>query len=183
MIKIKKLFLGAQASSDFYSHDELVSLFKSHYENESEFLRSSIYWMVRSQAVDDIIQETFLKAWKSYSSFKKNSSFRTWIYRIAMNTTYDYLKKNQQYLSEELDDNVAEVAKGQNIELKDVITKALFKLSPEQREVFLLHYKLGHKQSEIAELTGIPEGTVKSRLFKARKVFTDFMNDIGVHHE
>ena len=75
------------------TQDELLLLFKEQYLKEKSFVRSSIYWMVNSSDVDDLVQETFLKAWKCFKKFEAKSSFRTWVYRIAMNITYDYLKK------------------------------------------------------------------------------------------
>ena len=159
----------------------MLEEFKQYYLDNRDFLRSSIYWMVRSDDVDDLVQATFVKAWQHYSSFKKESSFKTWIYRIAMNTTYDYLKKNK-VPTFDYDINEAAAPKQDN-DLRDLISKALFTMTPKHREVFILHYKLGYKIREIAKLQNNTEGTIKSRLHYARDKFTHFLKDNGVEHE
>lgn len=171
---LKKIFLP------FEGDDEVIlKEFRNHYNETNDFIRNSIYWMVRSEIVNDLVQEAFYKAWKNYAGFKKNSSFRTWVYRIAMNVTYDYLRRKpqpDQYQEEELFDNEL------SYEMRDLITKGLSELKPRQREVFILYYKLGHKQKEIAELLDISEGTVKSRLFHAKEKFILFFQQQDVNN-
>lgn len=174
--KLLNIAMGKEVSSE----EELLFRFKEYYLTERDFVRNAIYWMVRSDVVDDLVQETFVKAWKNFRKFEENSRFRTWIYRIAMNVTYDYLKKNS---SNELKELTEVEIKGEDIALKDLIDKGLLQLTIEQREVFILFYKMNYKQSEIAELLKIPAGTVKSRLFHAREVFEKYLKENGVDHE
>lgn len=141
--------------------------FKSHYLEERLFVRKVIYWMVRSDDIDDLVHDVFLKAWKSFSSFEQNSNFRTWVYKIAINTAYDYLKKSSPILTDSFDEIEDENAS--SLEIKDLIDKLLLSFSPVQREVFILFYKFGYTMHEIADLTGSSLGTVKSRLHYTRK--------------
>jgi RNA polymerase sigma-70 factor (ECF subfamily) len=130
--------------------------------------------MVRSEVVDDIVQETFFKAWKARKSFKKDSNFKTWIYRIAMNSTYDNLNKmsrDNDYKSSLYIENETSI----NSDDKDLINKGLLALSVKHREVFILYYKMGYSLREISGLVGISEGTVKSRLHYAKDKFTVFI--------
>lgn len=145
----------------------------------AEFIRTSIYWMVRNQNIDDIVQDTFLKAWKKFDSFNRKSSFRTWLYRIAMNTTYDYLRKNKNYLESEVSSEIS----GDNNELKDLISKALHSLNLKHREAFILFYKFEYSQKEVAETLSISEGTAKSRIHYAKEKFTTFLKNNGVENE
>lgn len=135
-----------------------------------------------AQEAEDIAQETFLKAWKSLKQYKVESSkFKTWILRIARNTAIDYLRKRKNIPFSEF-----ETEDGQNIlvetvpdtaELPDLLfakledtatlSKAVAKLSPEAREVLLLHYTNGLTFLEIGEILGQPQNTVKSRHHRA----------------
>ncbi len=174
-MRIKKiLFPFAEVTQD-----ELLLLFKEKYSEEQGFVRSSIYWMVNSSDVDDLVQDTFLKAWKNFKRFEAKSSFRTWIYRIAMNVTYDFLKKNKEKMkefSEEYSESVAV-----DLEMSDLISKGLMQLSLDHREAFSLHYQVGLTYSEAAKLLNIPEGTVKSRASKAKINFLKFLKENGVN--
>ncbi len=178
MLKLAKLLFP---SLEEVTHDELLLLFKNYYTADEGFVRSSIYWMVNSSDVDDLVQETFLRAWKSFRKFDNKSSFRTWIYRIAMNVTYDYFKKNKVHLEGFNEEYVGK--ENPEIELSDLISKGLMTLSLEQREAFSLHYQLGLKYLEISELLQIPVGTAKSRVSSAKKIFVDFLNENGVENE
>ncbi len=176
MIKsLKNIFVHEEASED-----SLLREFKQNYFETNEFVRASIYWMVRSEVVDDIVQETFLKAWKNYKKFKRESSFKTWIYRIAMNCTYDYLKKNPIYV--EFDDNEDSYSNDE-VEFEDMISTALKSLTDKHREVFILYYKFEYTVKEIASTLNEKEGTIKSRLYYAKESFEKIIGKIGGYDE
>jgi RNA polymerase sigma-70 factor (ECF subfamily) len=59
--------------------DELSSLFKDYYDETNNFIRNIIYWNSRDQNIDDLVQETYLRAWKGFKKFDNQSSFKTWI--------------------------------------------------------------------------------------------------------
>ncbi|MBH48359.1 MAG: hypothetical protein CME71_09350 [Halobacteriovorax sp.] len=160
-----------------------VEDFHAYYNETHAFIRSVIYWMVRNQAVDDLVQETYLRAWKSFSGFDGESSFKTWVYRIAKNVTYDFLKSSKKF--EEASYEQLEQISGQSSdpELEDLITKGLLSLNADHRECLVLFYKLGYTVSEIAVLTKLPEGTVKSRLHYAKDRFSKFLEKNGVRNE
>ena len=156
--------------------------FKKLYYQQRAFVRSSIYWMVRSDSVDDLVQDTFVKAWDKFDSFDQRSSFKTWIYRIAMNTTYDYLRKNKLESQKAKDYSTPEFG-DDGIINKDLISYGLKQLDENLREVFILYYKLDYSILEIAEVVSIPQGTVKSRLFRAREIFQKVLKENGVEDE
>jgi RNA polymerase sigma-70 factor (ECF subfamily) len=136
--------------------------------------------MIRSDDVEDLVQESFVKAWKNFHQFQHGSSFRTWIYRIAMNTCYDYLKKKKpDYLSDVSEQVVGE----DSLSDRDLIDRALLGLSPKMREVFILYYKFNYKLNEIASMLDCSEGTVKSRLYKAKEIFSKFVEQNGGYRE
>ena len=177
MIKVLKDIFTPLSES---SLEEKRKVFNQLYKDNAEFVRSSIYWMVRNENIDDIVQDSFLKAWKKFNGFNNDSSFRTWLYRIAMNTTYDYLRKNKVVLENDID---SQVGSDKDDTLKDLISKGLLSLNLKHREVFVLFYKLEYSQKEIAEILSISEGTAKSRIYYAKERFTTFLKDNGVEDE
>jgi len=163
-----------------FSNENTLEDFQVYYEETKDFVRASIYWMIRSHHVDDLVQETYLKAWKSFKSFESKASFKTWIYRIAMNVTYDFLRKKTNDLN--IDDYQLVDTSKDDLTNEDLISKALLKLNENQREVFILFYKFGYTTIEIAELIEIKEGTVKSSLHYAKESFVEFVKEDGVQN-
>lgn len=171
MLKVIKKFLGTP------SELKTQEGFRELYDREKAFIRASVYWMVRSEEIDDVVQETFIKAWKSRESFQGQSQLKTWLYRIAMNCAHDHYRKYKDALplnSEENEENF-EPSVDQRVELKNLIDVGIQKIPWEQREAFVLFYKMQWGHKEIAELQEVPVGTVKSRLNKAKKIFSEFV--------
>ena len=177
MQKVKRIIFNQNRVRE----DELIKRFKKEYLSSEAFVRSSIYWMVNSNSVDDLVQETFLKAWKGYEGFQENSSFKTWIYRIAMNVVYTHLKYNSTTLVEF--EEVPQAKSNLDLETSDLISIGLMKLTPDQRQVFSLHYQLGFTYKEVGELLEISEGTAKSRANSAKTKFVSFLNKNGFNYE
>lgn len=172
----RTLFLKTQ-NNTLLNEEERQSFFKELYELHNSHIRKTLYWMAGPNAVDDLVQETFLKAWKALPNFKRQSSPKTWLHRIALNTTYDFLRKNGKKLEAQ------DIHTHETHDTRDVIIKGVQNLSENHRGPFVLFYQLGHSQDEIAELLNIPKGTVKSRLHTARNQFTEFLKQNGVSYE
>ena len=155
-----------------------------------------IYNMVHSeQDAWDLAQDSFLKAWKSIKRFRGQSSFYTWIYRIVMNVTIDWLRKKQVKAGgAEFDDAIQlkevdpasktvpkpDALPSENLEQREIraeIDKAITQLSPEHRAVILMKEIDGMQYHEIAEALGCSIGTVMSRLFYARKKLQNLLRD------
>jgi RNA polymerase sigma-70 factor (ECF subfamily) len=141
----------------------------------------------------DLAQEAFIKSWRALPSFKGDSSFYTWLYRIAHNCTYDWLRKKRIQSDGEFNDEVAApIAAGahavprgdlrpdeamKNAELGARIQKAIATLQPDHRTVILLREVEGLSYEEIATITECQVGTVMSRLFYARKKLQEQLKD------
>ncbi|UCH78155.1 MAG: sigma-70 family RNA polymerase sigma factor [Candidatus Coatesbacteria bacterium] len=132
--------------------------------------------MVRNRdAAEDIVQEAFIKAYKNISGFRGESSIYTWLYRIAVNTAHNHLRRTRRLSPVDFDDvapilearGLNPAQKAANAELGEAIEKAVHNLPPRQREVFLLHYFEQMTHREIAETLGITEGAVKANFFHA----------------
>ena len=145
-----------------------------------------VYGMVRNREdARDITQDAFVKAYNNLGSFREQSSFYTWLYRIAMNLAIDFLRKakrrgessfDEQIASKDADGGIDEAhtqdSPSKTLERKQLmgtIMDALEKLPADQKQIILLRELEGLSYKEIAEVVGIPEGTVMSRLFYARK--------------
>lgn len=132
--------------------------------------------------VEDIVQETFLKAFSRLSSFQQNSSFYTWIYRIAVNTVLDLLKRRGRSPVQAVEDPESGIGRDDvglgrpdaRLEVEEIgrITHAVLAEIPEIfRSVLILREFESRAYQEIADLLGISIGTVESRLFRARARF------------
>ena len=145
-----------------------------------------IYGMVRNREdARDLTQDAFVKAYKNLSRFRFGSSFYTWICRIGMNVAIDHLRKQKVRKAQEFDDGVATKGQGGVISIGHMrgdpsrelsrkriharILEELDKLPELQRQVIVLREVEGLAYKEIAEVMDIPEGTVMSRLYYARK--------------
>ena len=113
----------------------------------------------------DLAQDTFMKAWLNIGSFRSISTFSTWLYRIAYNTFYDYIRSRK--LSAELDvETLGDIlpAGSQDKDLGIDFTRALLLLRADERTVVLLFYMEDKSVETIAGIMSIPLGTVKSHL-------------------
>jgi RNA polymerase sigma-70 factor (ECF subfamily) len=177
-------------AGDTEAFDELVTRYRTR-------VFGMIYNMVHSeQDAWDLAQDSFLKAWKSIKRFRGRSSFYTWIYRIVMNVTIDWLRKKQiKGAGTEFDDTIqlrqvdpasktvpkTEALPHETMERDEIrvrIDKAIAQLSPEQRAVILMKEIEDMQYHEIAEALGCSIGTVMSRLFYARKKLQTLLRDV-----
>ena len=164
---------------DSGAYDELIRRYQ-------ERIYATVYHMTSNhEDANDLTQETFIKAYRALHSFKGDSSFYTWIYRIAVNKTINFLKtrKNRVHMSlnnldfnaENDPDLVALVSdktprRDLNLsELQEKLNEAMQKLSEVHRMVVTLHDVQGLSHDEIAGIVGCNVGTVRSRLFYARQ--------------
>ena len=142
----------------------------------------------------DMTQETFIKAYNSLSSFRGDSKFSVWLYRIATNVCLDFLRSRSRKptvsLSVEDDDgeetqlDIADESQSPEQLLergltRDAVRRGLKSLSPEYRQILLLREIQGLSYEEIAEALVLEVGTVKSRIFRARKRLCAFLLEDG----
>ena len=163
-------------------------------ERYKERLYATVYHMTANhEDANDLVQETFIKAFKCLKSFRGQSSFYTWIYRIAVNRTINFVKRRKnrnQYSLDDLDNSIQtdpdlvemmshvtprrEVAM---IELHEKLNESLQKLSEPHRAVVIMHDIQGMTHADIAKVIRCSEGTVRSRLFYARQQLQGLLSD------
>jgi RNA polymerase sigma-70 factor, ECF subfamily len=172
---------------DFAAYDELVRRYQ-------ERIYATIYHMTANhEDANDLAQEAFIKAFQALRSFKGGSSFYTWVYRIAVNKTINFLKqrKGRAHMSlNDLDFNaendpelvalISDKTPRREVnltELQEKLNEALQKLSEPHRLVVTLHDVQGLSHEEIAKIMDCNIGTVRSRLFYARQQLQGYLSD------
>jgi RNA polymerase sigma-70 factor (ECF subfamily) len=130
---------------------------------------------------EDLVQEAFVRAFRGVARFRGDSSFRTWLYRIALNVVKSHLGRRGRRLAsgplpsddEDGEREIERVPSGEDLEAavarRQLIDRALAALPEELRTVIMLRDVQGLEYQEIAALTGVPIGTVESRIFRARQ--------------
>src|SRR5881397_2414196 len=172
---------------DLEAYDELIRRYQ-------ERIYATIYHMTANhEDANDLAQEAFIKGFHALKSFKGGSSFYTWLYRIAVNKTINFLKqrKNKTQMSlDDLDFNVehdpdlvalvSDKTPRRDIsmsELQEKLNEAMQKLSESHRLVVTLHDVQGLSHEEIAKIMECNIGTVRSRLFYARQQMQGYLSD------
>ena len=146
----------------------------------------SLYWKIRSivlthEDADDVLQNTFLKAWKSLPTFQGKAKLSTWLYRIAINESLDFLrrKKAAALSSADADLSVANRLLADDYfdgdKSQAVLQEAIATLPDVQRTVFTLRYYDEMKYSEISEILGTSEGSLKASYHIAVQKITDYV--------
>lgn len=124
---------------------------------------------------EDAVQETFLKVQRSIASFRGQSSFLTWTFRILVNTCHDLRRsrtRRKEFVPEEREDGARPIeprAPGAHPSLKLALERAIAELTQHQRDVFLLYEVEGFRHAEIAAMLEITETASKNTLFQAKK--------------
>ena len=127
-----------------------------------------------TQLAEDASQETFIRAWLNLGSFRPQASLRNWLYRIAVNTAIDMLRKEKRILPGSLEDfhlmdqRLGPEAHFLNRERTALVQKAILSLPEASRAVLVLREYQGLSYQEISDVLDIPMGTVMSRLNYAR---------------
>jgi RNA polymerase sigma-70 factor (ECF subfamily) len=172
-------FVKKARGGDLTAFDELVRRYQ-------ERIYATVFHMTSNhEDANDLTQETFIKAHQALKSFKGDSSFFTWIYRIAVNKTINLLKKrknrihislNDMDLNAENDPELVSLVSNKTprrdlnlSELQEKLNTAMLTLSEDHRLVVTLHDIQGLSHEEIGKIMDCNVGTVRSRLFYARQ--------------
>ena len=172
---------------DMAAYDELVRRYQ-------ERIYATVYHMTSNhEDANDLAQESFIKAFQALKSFKGGSSFYTWLYRIAVNKTINFLKQRKNRIHMSLNDLDFNAEHDPDLmalisdktprreaglaELQEKLNAALLKLSEPHRLVVVLHDVQGQSHEEIAKIMNCNIGTVRSRLFYARQQLQALLSD------
>ncbi len=155
------------------------------FEQLVEHFKETLYWQIRRMVLshddaDDVLQNTFIKAWLALPNFREEAQLSTWLYRIASNETINFLQQRRQLMSLD-DDGVTSVAAtlqsdpyfdGDETELQ--LQQAIAQLPHRQRQVFNMKYFDEMKYEDISQVLGTSVGALKASYHHAVKKISDF---------
>ena len=182
-----QLLVQRSKEGDLGAFDELVRKYQ-------ERIYATVYHMTSNhEDANDLAQDAFIKAYHALATFKGDSSFYTWVYRIAVNKTLNFLKQRRNKVQISLNDldfnaehdpDLVALISDQTprreanlAELMQHLNAALLKLSENHRLVVILHDVQGLSHEEIGEIMQCNAGTVRSRLFYARQQLQGYLSD------
>ena len=131
-------------------------------------------------AADDVVQEVFLSVHKNLQGFRGEAKFATWLHRITLNACSAALRRRQPEPLELLPEPVAQsspVREGENAHLRELLAWAMTQLPEDQRQAVTLREIAGLDYAEIAEVTGVEVGTIKSRISRGRAALRELLRD------
>ena len=149
-----------------------------------ETFRDRVYqlvWrMVGEWDADDVAQDTFVRVFEKLHQFRQESELDTWVHRIAVNQAIKHLNRRKRTAASSLNEEYSAVQDSSNADDNaEVVTLAMSKIDPELRSVLQLKEIDELSYSQIAEIFEIPEGTVGSRLSRARKELKEQLVALG----
>ena len=164
---------------------DFKEIIKTNKENVKNIIR-----MITKEENEDLEQEVYLKVWKNSEKYKEKGSFKGWITTIAKNVSKDYLKsavnRHESLLVSEEDktfDNIKDKKSTPELKLlknerQEKILKAINKLKPKFKEVIVYCEIYGYTYEDCAKRIKCPVGTVKSRIYNAKKILAETLSDL-----
>lgn len=147
-----------------------------------------LYWHIRRIVLnhddaDDVLQNTFIKAWKNIDTFRNDAKLSTWLYRIAVNESLDFVRKQKNHLSEsDIDSGGTSIAASliaddyfDGDDAQALLQEAIASLPDVQRTVFIMRYYEDKKYSEISAILNTTEGALKASYHIAVKKITEYL--------
>ena len=128
----------------------------------------------QKELAEDLAQESFIRAWQKLDSFRGDSKFSSWLYRLTSNVVIGHMRSANKWQLEQYDEaihekNLSETGKADVVNAHQAdIEKALLSLPDKARVVLIMHDYLGYKHTEISEITGMAIGTSKTHLHRAK---------------
>jgi RNA polymerase sigma-70 factor (ECF subfamily) len=166
---------------DIYAHRRFVK----QYERLVFYVVSKI--INNDEDVQDLAQDILIKVFKNLPKFKAESKLSTWIGQISYREAVNYLKKRKRYSDYPIDDYTANVIKEPSLNPEEksisndrgtMVRAAVAKLPERYRHVVVLYHLDEYSYQEISEITEMPEGTVKSYIFRGRKMLKEYLSAI-----
>ncbi len=142
-------------------------------ENQHVIYRTCLAYLQNEHDAADLTQNVFLKAFEKLEQYKGDSKISTWLTRIAINLSINYLRDNKKRLEQVdiADINLPDESNNseKTRQTKKAVRKAIFSLPEKQRKVFILHFYLELSYKDISEITGLSVSSLESLLFRSRK--------------
>ena len=160
------------------SRPALEQMYHGYHRRLARFLSR---FTSRYENVEEIINDTFMVVWQSAKDFRHDSQVSTWIFGIAYRTALKSLRRQKNHAAAlSLDESPEQLVDPQaDTEVQDWVARGLNCLTAEHRLTLELAYHMGHSLEEIAAITDSPVGTVKARMFHARRKLREYLPAIG----
>ncbi len=153
--------------------------FSAFYARHGRPVRNFLFRLGARSALDDLVQETFVRAWIKRESLRDVAAEKAWIFQIALHGFYDWTRRKDSHWQDLTEaEHPTTLGSARQIESRMDADTALRSLPIEQRTVCLLFYIEEFSVAEIARLEKVPEGTVKTRLMKAREKMQALLTDL-----
>lgn len=168
----------------------LISMnIKKIIENNQQYVKNLIKTITNTHNNEDIEQEVYIKLWKNRDKYEENGKFKSWIKTITLNATKDFLKSKQNKQSnmsvndEDLLKNIHDTKshvenKIINLQTRKQIINAVENLSKNHKEVIILYEFYNLSYEDIAKKLSCPLGTIKSRIYTAKKILAQNLKDL-----
>lgn len=142
--------------------------FRALVDRHSRPLFRLAYRLTRNENdADDVVQETFMRAYRNLDSFDARASFGTWIYRIATNAALDLIRKRKRDEANPIDDEMPAAVNAHEFVLKDALDRGMRALSGNERTAFVLRHFEGRTIDEIGAVLGTHDSATKNTIFRA----------------
>ena len=185
------ILIDAALNNDQSAYQSLMKKYK-------RLVQNLVYKMISNKDdIEDLTQEAFIKAFNSLEKFDREYAFSTWLYKIASNNCIDYLRK-KKLNTFSIDKEISQSDEDLRFEIPDedfkpdkniiqnqrylFIQKAIDSLPEKYRQVILLRHKDEMEYEEIAKSLGVPIGTVKAHLFRARELLNRYLKNKIQHY-
>lgn len=156
-------------------------------ERHQGFIFTIVYRVVKGrEEAEEITQDVFLKAYEALGSFRKESKFTTWLYKIAYHKALDKVRGTKQTILMELNENlkvpqVQDLEDGLDLMLREersqLVKSCIEKLPPQEAALISLYYFEEQSVKEIAEVTGLSEDNIKIKLYRSRKILFSLLEE------
>ncbi len=170
-----------------------MDAFEAIYRLTAGFVYAVSYRVVYSREdAEEVTQDVFIKVYDNLKKFKEGTSFKAWIYRIAVNTAINYYNKKKRDITHDGDYEIASELYGKGPEVEEnlqakhneeKVEELLSRLNPDQKACMVLREIEGMSYEEIAKVLNIKINTVRTRLKRAREALVKYVKNKGVGYE
>ena len=162
----------AAQQGDVQAFEQLYRLF------EKRIYALCMRMLANESLAEELLQEAFIKAWRAIGSFKGDSKFGTWMYRLTSNLIISYFRSQKKGVHDsDWLDSVSGPDEVHRVNVQSDLESALRELPERARMVIVLHDIEGYAHHEISDMMGIAVGTSKAQLHRARNLLTEWFND------
>jgi RNA polymerase sigma-70 factor (ECF subfamily) len=185
--EIEDIIIGKIKAGDFKACRYIVDKYKSFVFN------IALKILKNREDAEEIAQDSFIKAFKAIESFKYQSKFSTWLYRITFNNAISRTRQ-KKFFSQEINEDISEsynvsisadgIENLNRIDRKNILRKAFENLSDEENLLISLYYYEENYMAEVAEIVGLDENLVKVKIHRIRKKLNNLLLDLlGIKQE